>query len=543
MNRRIARCVILTLALLLPGGVAGASPRPEAARLLRDAVENLNVNPKEASSLADRAIKLCDTSGKDSICREATIVYGDAEQLLGNFDFGLKLLFSAQEMTDTADTRTLARIFALQGRVFSKLGDYPRSKELNDKATSMFRVLGDSANIANCYNERGVMLLNLEQYPLAEHFFRRSLDINRRLRNLRGIARNLNNICLYPGDSSEKLKMIEEAIAINKNLDYKWALGENYNNKGKQLCYAGRFGEAIEALDMAYGYIDVRGAKELLCDNHEYRAMAYAGLRDYAKAYDYMQRMTELVRGLQLRNSQRNTELELQQKRDADRKNAAERQEQDYRIKILHRNLWILVAVVVLGCVSAWFCYKWYRHSKNLQLLKTRHELDISEKEVSELKVRQQQLELENARNMLTASRQELTGFAAFLKSRNEMMERIRDMLKEGYKMDPTQLVAHMKKISAFISSYATHDKSSQALLLKAEERNKVFMDRLLNKHPGLTKGERNLALLIRGGMSTKEISMLLGLETKTVNMNRYRLRKSLDLPQDTDLSDYLQAL
>jgi len=80
-------------------------------------------------------------------------------------------------------------------------------------------------------------------------------------------------------------------------------------------------------------------------------------------------------------------------------------------------------------------------------------------------------------------------------------------------------------------------------LLLKAEERNKVFMDRLLNKHPGLTKGERNLALLIRGGMSTKEISMLLGLETKTVNMNRYRLRKSLDLPQDTDLSDYLQAL
>ncbi len=31
------------------------------------------------------------------------------------------------------------------------------------------------------------------------------------------------------------------------------------------------------------------------------------------KAYDYMQRMTELVRGLQLRNSQRNTELELQQ--------------------------------------------------------------------------------------------------------------------------------------------------------------------------------------------------------------------------------------
>lgn len=61
--------------------------------------------------------------------------------------------------------------------------------------------------------------------------------------------------------------------------------------------------------------------------------------------------------------------------------------------------------------------------------------------------------------------------------------------------------------------------------------------------HPDLTKGERNLSLLIRGGLSTKEISMLLGLETKTVNMNRYRLRKALGLPQDDDLYDYLSKL
>lgn len=116
-------------------------------------------------------------------------------------------------------------------------------------------------------------------------------------------------------------------------------------------------------------------------------------------------------------------------------------------------------------------------------------------------------------------------------------------MLKEGYKMDSAEIVPHLKKINAFISSYASHDKSSQTLLLKAEERNKDFMDRLMKLHPDLTKGERNLALLIRGGLSTKEISMLLGLESKTVNMNRYRLRKDLDLTQDSDLYDYLSSL
>lgn len=54
----------------------------DAARLLSRAKATLYTNPKEAASLANRALKLCDTSRPDSICREATILYGNAEQLL-----------------------------------------------------------------------------------------------------------------------------------------------------------------------------------------------------------------------------------------------------------------------------------------------------------------------------------------------------------------------------------------------------------------------------------------------------------------------------
>lgn len=538
------RCItLLLLAFVLLCPEAGAEQRADAVRLLRQARENLLSNPKEASSLASRALRLCDTSSPDSVCREAMILYGNAEQLLGNFDLSLRILYDAESLVDTADTRTRARLLTIQGRVLSKLGDYARSAELNDRATSMFKALGDSAAVAGCYNERGVMLLNTNEFVLAEHFFRRALDINRRQRNLKAIAANLNNMCLYPGDSAEKLAMIDEAIAINKNLDAKWSLGENYNNKGKQLCYAGRPHESLDALASAYSYIEQIEARELLCDYYEYMAMAYADLGLHDKAYGYLEKMTVLVRDLQRRNSQRNTELEITRKKDADHKRAAELQEREYRIKLLHRNLWILFSIVVLGGVIGWLYFKWYRHGKNLQLLQARYELDSAEKEADALKLRQQQLELENAQNMLDTSRQELTGFAAFLKSRNEMTDRIREMLREGYKLPPEAMVAHLKKINAFINTYMSHDKTSQSIILKAEERNKDFMTRLLKLHPSLTKGERNLALLIRGGMSTKEISMLLGLETKTVNMNRYRLRKALELDSEADLYDYLTGL
>ncbi len=536
------RCISLTILMLVVNSQRLAAEN-DAATLLQRAVTHLYADPKEASALANRALKLCYMSKPDSVCREASILYANAEQLLGNFDLSIKTLFDAEQMTDSTDLHTFARIFVLQGRVFSKLGDYARANKLNDRATAIFKSLGDSAWVAKCYTERGVTLLNTDEFILAEHFFRKSLDISRKLKNLEAIARNLNNMCLYPGDSDEKLKIIEEAITINKHLDSKWALGENYNNKGKQLCYANKPREALAALEIANRYIDEIGARELLCDNYEYTAMANAAAGNFKAAYENMEKMTVLVSELQRHNSQRNTDLDITRKRFEDQKLAAEKQEKDYEIRILHRNLWILIGGVMMIAVCCLFYYLWYKHKKNLELIQANQDLHLAEKEVDSLKMRQQQLELENTQNLLSASRQELTGFAAFLKSRNEMMEKIRDMLKEGYKLPHDEMVPHLKKISAFISSYASHDDTSKTLLLKAEELNKDFMNNLLQKHPNLTKGERNLALLIRGGMSTKEISMLLGLETKTINMNRYRLRKALGIPQDADLHDYLTSL
>ena len=293
----------------------------------------------------------------------------------------------------------------------------------------------------------------------------------------------------------------------------------------------------------ASDYIGEIGARELLCDNYEYLAMAYAGQGNYKKAYENMEEMALLSAALQRHNSQRNADMDLSRKRFADQQLAAEKQERDYQIKLLHRNLWILFAGVVVIVICGLFYYKYSQHRKNMEILRTSHELSEAEKEVDRLKIRQQELELENARIMLTTSRQELTGFAAFLKSRNEMMEKIKGMLKEGYKLPADAMVPHMKKIAAFISSYTSHDDTSRTLLLKVEERNKGFIEALLAKHPNLTKGERNLALLIRGGLSSKEISMLLGLEAKTVNMNRYRLRKALDLPAEMDLEEYLSKV
>ena len=513
----------------------------QAKTLVEQAQNALFSNPKQASYYAAQSAALFPEDQPNEICTQAMILHSQAEQLLGNFDLSIKNLYDAQRYINPANKRQTAQLYSLMGRVYSKLGDYNKGIELNDKATSIFKSLGDSASVAGCYNERGVMHYLLDEFVVAEKFLQRALTINRAQRNLKEIATNLNNLCLYQGDTEKKLSLIQEAIAINKNLDAQWSLGENYNNMGKQYYFGEQYSKALEALQKAYEYAHNIGAKELICDNYEYSSWVYAAIGDYKQAYTRLSQMYALSKELQSSNKLRNIEQEISYKRYQDQKYATEMQEQTYKIELLKRNLWFLGSVLVLGLAFSIFLYKWYKRRKGLQLIEARYQLELSQRELSELKLHQQELELQNIQNALDSSQQEVTSFAVFLRSRNELLDKIREMIKEGYKMDNQALIPHLKKVNAYISQYQSGDKTNNALLLNIEDKSKEFIERLTKEHPNLTQGEKYLATMLRVNLSTKEISMISGNSPKTINMNRYRLRKALNLPTEKDLVEYLQ--
>lgn len=538
---------LLSLPATLPlqaNGKRDANGEKQAQALLRQAQASMYSNPKQASYYATQAVAHYPEDLVPNNQRaQAMLLYSQAEQLLGNFDRSIRNLYDTQQYIDPADKGLTGQLYLLMGRVYSKLGDPKKAFELNDRATAIFQALDDSAALASCYNERGVMHCMISEHKLAEQFLQRSLAINRARRDLRGIATNLNNFCLYVGNTEEKLERIREAITINKHLDARWALGENYNNMGRQYYQGKRYNEAIAALEKAYEYAHEIGARELICDNYEYYALVYAATGDYERAYKYLRNMSSLSRELQSSNKLRDIEQEISSQRYQEQKRITDMQEQTYKIELLKRNLWLLGTILGLGLAFSIALYKWYKRRKDLQLVEVRYKLEQSEREVSELKLHQQELELRNMQNALEDSRQEVTNFAVFLRSRNELLDKIRELVKEGYKMDPAALVPHLKKVNAFISQYQSGDKTTSNLLLSIEEKNKEFLAKLLEKHPSLTQGERYLATLLRVNLSTKEISMITGTTPKTINMNRYRLRKSLDLPTETDLVQYLQGI
>lgn len=534
---------LLLVCLLSAAAPLQAQDMQQAQKLIDQAQKYLYNNPKQASYYAAQASALFPEDEPSEVRAQAMILYCQAEQLLGNFDLSIKNLYDTQKYIHPTNKKQMAQLCSLMGRVYSKLGDYNKAIELNDKATSIFKSIGDSTSVAGCYNERGVMHHFMSEFTVAERFFQRALAINRAQRNLKEIATNLNNLCLYRGNTEEKLSFIQEAITINKNLDAQWSLGENYNNMGKQYYYDKQYSKALEALHKAYEYAHNIGARELICDNYEYSSMVYAAIGDYAQAYKYLDKRYHLGKELQSSNKLRNIEQEISYKRYQDQKYATEMQEQTYKIELLKRNLWLLGSVLILGIAFSIFLYKWYKRRKDLQLIEARYQLQLSEKEVAELRMHQQELELQNVNNALATSRQEAASFAVFLKSRNELLDKIREMVKEGYKMDAQAITPHLKKINAFISQSQSGDKTNSALLTNIDDKSNEFLQRLVAIHPKLTQGEKYLATLLRVNLSTKEISMLTGTTPKTINMNRYRLRKSLNLSSEEDLTDYLQNI
>lgn len=123
----------------------------------------------------------------------------------------------------------------------------------------------------------------------------------------------------------------------------------------------------------------------------------------------------------------------------------------------------------------------------------------------------------------------------------NELLRRIGEIRKR-YTVHSTMLLAEINELEYLINSRQKGD-----LWQRFEEYfrmvNPNFSSNLLMAHPGLSPAEIKLCSLLRLGISTKEISVLLFQNIDSVRVARTRLRKKLGLDSEDNLVTYLLAI
>ncbi|MDO4497165.1 MAG: tetratricopeptide repeat protein [Bacteroidales bacterium] len=477
----------------------------DVSSLLKTGAEELYRNPAISAKNAEVVLRHYGlVSGKNDNMAEAKLLLAKSQKLVGNYDNSISNLYDALDYCQEKSYRLQGKIELEIGFLYSRMFDYKKAVTYCNQGTSLLKAWGDSLDLADCYNTLGVVHCNAEEYLEAERYFKMALNINRKLGQEHALAANLNNLCLFKGDLEEKLGYIDEAIGINTFHNRVWSLGENFNNKGRQYYYANCHKEALEQLSLARKYAETVGSKELLCDNYEYHAMVYCALGDYKQAYECQKQLESLRSELQSAEKLRNIEENIMQKRLEQKAHEEKIREQEYRIESLRQRSMLLLCVIIIlvVAVALWINVQKRRMNKH-----------------------------------------DVTTLSVFIKSRNELLEKIRERIKEGQKMDEAELRAHLKRVNLFIRQNQDIVKTNSTISSKITDSNTEFIDTLKRLHPNLTPGEVNLASMLRINLSTKEIAQLTDTQPKTVNMNRYRLRKALHLPQEADLVEYLKKL
>jgi PiT family inorganic phosphate transporter len=205
----------------------------------------------------------------------------------------------------------------------------------------------------------------------------------------------------------------------------------------------------------------------------------------------------------------------------------------------------IITAFVFL--LALWF---FYRYTKLKKKCLNDAKILRKEKERLTLMVSQFKKELndkiswkEDMKEELKFRQNEMVTMAMSIIHKNEFLNKLKsEIVKIKTSVKNPDVRADLNKLSLLITQDLNIDRDREKFQLHINELNSNFMLRLTKTFPGMTENEKRLASLLRLNLSSKEIASILNISPKSVEMNRYRLRKKLKVDPKVHLNDFIRA-
>jgi len=105
-----------------------------------------------------------------------------------------------------------------------------------------------------------------------------------------------------------------------------------------------------------------------------------------------------------------------------------------------------------------------------------------------------------------------------------------------------SSLHSPIKKVVKKINHHLVDKEDWLAFELHFRNAHAEFFDKLREKYPELSSNEIKLSAYLKLNLSSKEIALLMNISIKSVEQGRWRLRKKLNLPKESNLVNYIQS-
>ncbi len=138
----------------------------------------------------------------------------------------------------------------------------------------------------------------------------------------------------------------------------------------------------------------------------------------------------------------------------------------------------------------------------------------------------------------------ELINLALNIVQKNDALQLISRKI-ESLRANPKFMVCYQElyELQSMLRQTLLLDMDRENLQLLIHENNQLFYSKLNELYPRLTNKEIRLTTLVRLNLSSKEIASILNISIKSVEMNRYRLRKKMQISSKVSLNEFIRNL
>ena len=136
----------------------------------------------------------------------------------------------------------------------------------------------------------------------------------------------------------------------------------------------------------------------------------------------------------------------------------------------------------------------------------------------------------------------EMVTMAMSIIRKNEFLNSLKnEIVKIKANIRDREIRLGLNKLSLMITQDLSIDRDREKFQMHINKQNSNFIHQLTESFPTMTDNEKRLASLLRLNLSSKEIASILNISPKSVEMNRYRLRKKLKVDPKVSLSDFIR--
>lgn len=401
------------------------------------------------------------------------------------------------------------------GVIFDKQGKHQKALNHYQQALEIKTAANDTLGMAHCFENIGVSYAENKQFEEANQYFDRAGEIYKDINIKDGIISvELSRISaqIEANETADVITEMNELSALMDQTSDVVLLNLWFDLKAKTSAIPGRYDEALRMVDSSRYY--AKQAQDLSLEITTYELAAdihqKAGSRldelinrnNALELKDSLDRMTNrtALEEIQLRyeTSELNNKILLQNK-DIELLNLSNRN---------RTYLLILIAILAMLIIGAIL----WKYLRNLRLK-------------------------EELKKKIEAQNKELMSFTMQTAKKNEAIKKLKETLS---KAQGENTLPEERDIRHLIKEVEQTEDQWQEFRMRFEKIQPDFFKHLEAKYK-LTETDRRICALIKLNVTTQEMANMLNITTESVNKARYRLRKKLDLPKETDLNVFIR--